>query len=188
MWIVGYLKEVSKYVCHSLSNSSRAKQSCYISNYLVMQLFVYFLLRYLWNLPFIHCGYGVLLGGNCRTGLLCSFLCCISFWTGMFSVGFFLPHCFPCCQGFFEWVEIFPWVHWPCTLKVNPPGKKPRKQQAQTNKTSKGNRYHTGDRRGYITLGYSTKGKKTSVAMFLPKTKVFRDGHINNELNHLKCT
>jgi len=125
MWIVGYLKEVSKYVCHSLSTSSRAKQSCYISNYLVMQLFVYFLLRYLWNLPFIHCGYGVLLGGNCRTGLLCSFLCCISFWTGMFSVWFFPPSLFSLLSRFLlsEW-RFFPLSALALHCKSQPSGEK----------------------------------------------------------------
>ena len=167
MQIVGYLKEVSKYVCHSLSNSSRAKQSCYISNYLVTQLFAYFLLRYLWDLPFIHCGYGVLLGGNCWTGLLCSFLCCISFWTGMFSVGFFPV--FPCCQGFF-WVsrDFFPWVHWLCTLKVNPQGKKPQ-TTAQT-QNSKGNDTTLEPEEDTSLWATVWKGKRL-LSLFLPTTK-----------------
>jgi len=115
--MAGYLKEGSQYVCHSLGNSSRAKQSCFISDHLVMQIFVYFLPRYLWDLPFIHCGYGVLLGGNRWTGLLCSFLCCISFGTGMFSVEFFPPSLFFLSIKVF-WVSgrFSPWVHWPYTL------------------------------------------------------------------------
>ena len=95
------LKEVSKYVYHSVGNSSHESSLVY---YLVMQIFVYFLPRYECTCGIYYSSTVVMVGYLEATADLdfVFILCCISFWTGMFSVGFFLPHCFSLLSRFFE--------------------------------------------------------------------------------------